>query len=597
LGRSVRIISRLSDVGGWKVALVLLLTLAATFFEGFSIAMLLPVMEFIEKGGDLAVLSGAGGYWTYLIAFAEWLSVPVSLLTLVSAVFLLLLLRQGFTYARTIYSFWLSTAILSDIRRNGFRWLLLATIEFHAKMGSGRAISVMTIDGERAATTFLAFFRLASGLLIFGGYITLLAFISPGMMLIATLVMSLMGLLMRARVRLCQDLGVDISDSNNTFSKILIERLNGIRVIKLAGSEKRETALFEEVTLRLQNLRYRAHRVVARVETVVDPLVMGAALVILYVAVEIYGMAMAQIGVFLLVLLRLLPYAKEIVKSRQQLGTLVGSLSAVTDFLSQAERANTIRGGTRPLSRPEREILFDGVTFSYAKSGSPALKDVTLSIQAGKMTALIGRSGAGKSTLVDLIPRLREPQRGRILIDGRAIEEYSLTDLRRAIAFVPQDSFLFDDTVGNNIRFVRPEAGQEKIERAAQQAYADIFIRNLPEGYDTRIGERGVRLSGGERQRIVLARALLQEAPVVVLDEPTSALDSDSERYIQRAMAKIRASGRTTLIVIAHRLSTIKTADQIIILKDGEVAGIGRHQELLDEIEWYADVVTAQTMT
>ena len=250
----------------------------------------------------------------------------------------------------------------------------------------------------------------------------------------------------------------------------------------------------------------------------------------------------------------------------------------------------------RPFSRLEREISFDSVTFSYEKSGSPALKDVTLSIPAGKMTALVGRSGAGKSTLVDLIPRLREPQRGRILIDGTAIEEYSLADLRRAIAFVPQDSFLFDDTVANNIRFVRPESGQEKVEMAARQAYADVFIRNLPDGYDTRIGERGVRLSGGERQRIVLARALLQEAPVVVLDEPTSALDSESERYIQRAIAEIRKAGRTTLIVIAHRLSTIKTADKIIILNDGEVAGIGRHQELLDEMEWYADIVPAQTM-
>jgi subfamily B ATP-binding cassette protein MsbA len=220
---------------------------------------------------------------------------------------------------------------------------------------------------------------------------------------------------------------------------------------------------------------------------------------------------------------------------------------------------------------------------------------VTLSIPAGKMTALVGRSGAGKSTLVDLIPRLREPQEGRILIDGTPIGEFSLGDLRRAIAFVPQDSFLFDDTVANNIRFVRPDAGQEDVESAARQAYADVFIRALPDGYNSRIGERGVRLSGGERQRIVLAQALLQKAPIVVLDEPTSALDSDSERYIQRAIVEIRATGRTTLIVIAHRLSTIKTADQITILDGGEVTGIGKHRDLLEEMDWYANVVAAQT--
>ncbi len=595
LKKSIGAISLLSDVGWWSVALFLVLTVLAAFFEGFGIAMMLPVLEFIEKGGNLALLSGSAKYWSYLIAIAKWLSISVSLVTLVSAVFLLLVVRQCFTYARTVYGNWLSIVVLTDLQKNGFGWLLRAGIDFHGNVGSGGAISAMTIDGERAGGAILAAFKLTASVLIFACYAVFLAILSPGMTLIVALVMSMIGWLMRARVRWGRILGVDISANNTSFSRILTERLNGVRVIKLAGSEMRETALFARVVLRLRDLRYQAARIVARVEAVVDPLVMAAALVILYVAVEVYGMAMAQIGIFLVVLMRLLPYAKDILKSRQHLAASVGSLYSVSDFLLQAKQADVIRGGRRPFSRPKQEITFEGVHFSYTKDGPLALKDVTLSIPAGKMTALVGRSGAGKSTLVDLIPRLREPQEGRILIDGTPIGEFSLGDLRRAIAFVPQDSFLFDDTVANNIRFVRPDAGQEDVESAARQAYADVFIRALPDGYNSRIGERGVRLSGGERQRIVLAQALLQKAPIVVLDEPTSALDSDSERYIQRAIVEIRAAGRTTLIVIAHRLSTIKTADQITILDGGEVTGIGKHRDLLEEMDWYANVVAAQT--
>jgi ABC-type multidrug transport system fused ATPase/permease subunit len=210
------------------------------------------------------------------------------------------------------------------------------------------------------------------------------------------------------------------------------------------------------------------------------------------------------------------------------------------------------------------------------------------------MIALVGRSGAGKSTLVDLLPRLRVPVEGRILIDERPIEDFELSVLRRSIAFVSQEGFLFNESVENNVRYYRPEASEEEVVWAARMAYADPFIREFPEGYKTVVGERGAKLSGGQRQRIILARALLQRASVIILDEPTSSLDSESERCVQKAMEQIRAEQKTTLVVVAHRLSTIKSADQIIVLDRGKVVESGSHRELMHGDNWYTAIAKLQ---
>jgi len=245
----------------------------------------------------------------------------------------------------------------------------------------------------------------------------------------------------------------------------------------------------------------------------------------------------------------------------------------------------------------EKGLRFEGVGFSYNREQGPVLTDLNLFFPAGRMTALVGRSGAGKSTLFDLIPRLRVPDQGKILIDDMPIEAFDLRVLRRSIAFVSQEGFLFDDTIENNIRYSRQEASLDEIREASRAAYAEGFVSEFPEGYRTMVGERGTKLSGGQRQRIILARALLQKARVIILDEPTSALDSESEQFIQKAMEKIRVEKDITMIVIAHRLSTIRSADQIIVLDKGRVVETGSHGELIHEEAWYADMVKMQAMT
>jgi subfamily B ATP-binding cassette protein MsbA len=236
--------------------------------------------------------------------------------------------------------------------------------------------------------------------------------------------------------------------------------------------------------------------------------------------------------------------------------------------------------GKVELERARGDIRFERVTFRYPRAEQPALLGVTLAIRPGETVALVGSSGSGKTTLANMVPRFFHPASGRITIDGHDLESLSLASLRRSIALVSQEVALFNDTVAANIAYGQTAgASRESIERAAQAAHALDFIRAMPQGFETLIGENGVRLSGGQRQRLAIARTILKNAPILILDEATSALDSESEKHVQAALEQL-IQGRTT-IVIAHRLSTIEKADRIVVLDKGEVAEVGTHTELL----------------
>ena len=377
------------------------------------------------------------------------------------------------------------------------------------------------------------------------------------------------------------------------FTTLLNQTFQGARHVKAYGMEQYEERRAGGLIERLFALIDRGARTRSRASPMMETLGGTAiAIVILYGGHQVISGARTPGALFSFITALLLAYQP--LKSLANLNaSLQEGLAAAQRIFEVVDVEPTIRDrpGARPLRISGGEIRFDNVSFGYVP-GAVAIDGISLTIPAGRTVALVGPSGAGKSTILNLIPRFFDVETGSIAIDGQDVRLVTLASLRGAIALVAQEVSLFDNTVRANIAYGRFGASMQEIEVAAQAAAADAFIRELPQGYDTLVGEHGIRLSGGQRQRIAIARAMLKNAPILLLDEATSALDSESERQVQTALRTL-IRGRTTL-VIAHRMSTVHLADLIYVIDRGVVVESGRHQELLSRNGLYARLYAMQ---
>lgn len=367
------------------------------------------------------------------------------------------------------------------------------------------------------------------------------------------------------------------------------ESFGGIRVVKAYRAEHRENRTFARGVHRLFRLIAKTITSVSSVESAAA-LTMGLiGALIMYMGGQAVLTGQMTVGDLVMYVFFTGLLAMPVI-SLASIGTQITEAIAGLDRIAEIRMLATEVDDDpdkKPISSVEGAVEFDRVSFEY-EAGKPVLHDVSFVAPAGTTTALVGRSGSGKSTLIGLLMAFHNPSSGRVLVDGQDVSQVRLADYRRFLGVVLQENFLFDGTIADNIGFSRPTASRQEIEAAARTAYCHEFVDPLEEGYDTLVGERGVRLSGGQRQRLAIARAILADPRILILDEATSALDSESEHYIQQGIAKLRA-GRTTF-VIAHRLSTIRAADQILVLDEGKLVDKGSHDELLQRGGLYKDL-------
>jgi len=487
-----------------------------------------------------------------------------------------------------------SQRIIADLRSALFDHLLRLSPSFYTRRHSGDLLSRVGNDVqavEAAVSTAIASY-LRDGLTVVVMLIN--CFIIDWKLSLVTFVAIPITILPVVRIaKRLKKVTVQSQTTLGKISELVQETLSGIRVVQAYGMERWESSRFREENDRW--LRYMRRSISVRAFS--SPLMevmaaVGLGIAIWWVGGSIVSGALPAGKFFSFVTAILLLYTP--VKALGRVGqvAMVGAAAGERIFEILDARTDVPDDGKAALPPFSDAIRFEDVTFSYGDR--PVIQGVSIAVRKGEVVALVGSSGGGKTTLANLLPRFWDVTGGKITIDGIDVRDVPLSALRAGIALVTQETVLFNTSVRSNIAYGRPDIPLAEVERAARMAHADDFIRALPQGYDTVVGERGVMLSGGQRQRIAIARAFLKDAPILLLDEATSALDAESEREVQRALERLMGIGddgqgahRTTL-VIAHRLSTIRNADRIVVLSQGRVAEVGRHDELLDRGGEYA---------
>jgi subfamily B ATP-binding cassette protein MsbA len=594
----------------WKqLALSVFFTILFSIFSGVSIYLAIPLLETLFSQDYISALNKLGSssgflsdlkntFFSFLFRYVFSGTHSEALIKICIVIIIAFFLKNISGYLQAYFMAYVEQGLVKDIRNEVYRHLHTLSLGYFTSERTGNLISRITNDVNIINTGISAtFLNLVREPLLIAVFLVIAVSINWRLTLISLLVLpfalyfiSKLGLRLHKESRISQERMADITS-------VLQETISGVKVVKAFGMEEFENKKFQTQTWRY----FKSLLKITRIRNLASPITEFLSVVAGVVIIWYGGMQVLELGTmrasefltFLIAIFQIMPPVKELTSVNNRIQESTSAAKRVFEILDIEpdikEAPNAIE-----LKEFKDEIVFENVWFSYngTKNGDFILKGINLKVKKGEILAIVGPSGAGKSTLVDLIPRFYDPTEGRILIDGIDLRMIKIKSLRDKIGIVTQETILFNDTIRNNIAYGLEDCPIDKIIEAAKAANAHDFIMQLPNGYDTVIGERGMKLSGGQRQRISIARALLKNPPILILDEATSNLDAESEILVQEAIERLMQN--RTVFVIAHRLSTIRNADRIIVIDNGRIVQEGKHEELIHQDGLYKKLYEMQ---
>lgn len=562
------------------IALTVGFSLGTAVFEGFSIGMLIPFLQtFIDDGNTFQT----GVAWIDTHFLGADASKVGRMYRICGVILVSTLLRSGLSYLASIYKLISRARIVQDLRKRIVTRLTDVALGYYATTRAGEIMNSVTNEVSRTAGALTALFGFISEGSLIVMYAALLFWISWKLSVVALSAFLLLSIGLKVLLSSIRSSSEEITSANANFADQISEFIAGVRTVTAYNMRNTERDQLHEAATRSADAVIGTNKQSKLIQPLSQAAISTVLILLIVVAVQHFvlpgALSMAFLLTFLFVLFRTVPKIHAINHQRGLWAKNSAGLSNVAELIRPGDKPH-LDDGSVPAPPLQEDIVFENVSFAY-QPGTPVLKQIDLRIEQGRTTALVGASGAGKSTLVDLIPRFYDPTDGRVLYDGTDLRNFQLQSLRDRIAIVSQNTHIFNDTARANIAYGAGDVSPAEIRFAAEQANALEFIEEMEDGFDTMLGERGVRVSGGQRQRIAIARALLQDPDILILDEATSDLDSISEKLVQQSLEKLM-QGRTVL-AIAHRLSTIENADWVVVLEEGRVVEQGPYDALLEE--------------